>query len=85
MVNDNGLAEDERLVCIGQTALRGPDGTMLPAVKMYIKVKADAIDKETGMCEGEQKMVADIGGLFAEKMRDYITAGRITSTRRQRA
>jgi hypothetical protein len=66
-----GLKRGERLVQIGQTALRDPNGGFLPAVPMYIKVPAEAVD-ENDLSEGEQQLVADISGLFAEKFKQYV-------------
>ena len=71
------LRENERLVCIGQTALRAPDGTPLKAVPMYIKVNASDVNPEDDMTDGERKLIADVGGLFAEKMKAYIQGSKM--------
>jgi hypothetical protein len=66
------LKNDERLVQIGQTAMRAPDGSFLPAIPMYIIVKAADVLPEKNLSTGEAELVADIGGLFAEKFAQYV-------------
>ncbi|NLI22260.1 MAG: hypothetical protein GX418_12050 [Clostridiales bacterium] len=65
------LKRGEALVRIGQTALRAPDGTYLPAVPLYIKVKASEVDK-TEVSEGEHGLAADMAGVFAKKYKQYV-------------
>lgn len=51
---------------IGYTALRDPaTGDYLPAVPLYIKAS-------DGAAEAEQKVIEDIGNLFAMRMKAYM-------------
>ena len=59
------MDSNERFIQIGVTALRDPaKGEFLPAVPLYIKA-------EDGAEAGEEKLIADIGKLLAERMRQY--------------
>ena len=59
------MPSEERFIQIGVTALRDPaTGEFLPAVPLYIKA-------EDGAVEGEEKLIEDIGKLFAQRMRQY--------------
>lgn len=60
---------------IGFTALRDPDGSFLPSVPMYIRVSKECYNPKTGMSDGEEKLIKDISGVFADKMRQYIEGG----------
>jgi len=64
----------EHFVQIGVTALRDPAGAFLPAVPLYIKVDADQVNKKTSMSVSEEKLCADISGIFAEKFGQYVRA-----------
>ncbi len=56
----------EEYIQIGYTALRDPTtGSYLPATPLYIKVG-------DGAAEAEQKVIEDIGNLFALRMKQYI-------------
>lgn len=56
----------EEYIQIGYTALRDPaSGKYLPAVPLYIKAG-------DGAAEAEQKVVEDIGNLFAIRMKAYM-------------
>jgi len=66
------LKPDERLVRIGQTALRAPGGEHLPAVPMYIIVPAALVDKKTKLSEGEKEPCEDAAGLLAENFKAYM-------------
>lgn len=51
---------------VGVAALRDPlTGDFLPAVKLYIQATPAAR-------KSEEKMIHDIGSLFAAKMRQYV-------------
>lgn len=64
------MATNERYIQVGFTALREPGtGEFLPAVPLYIKA-------EDGAEEAEQRLVQDLGKLFAERMRRYKEACR---------
>jgi len=56
------LKPHERLVCIGSSALRAPDGTPLDSVPIYKIVDESSVNAETGMsdCEADfyEKTVA---------------------------
>jgi len=56
------LQPHERLVCIGSSALRAPDGSPLESVPIYKIVGESSVNSETGMsdCEAEffEKTVA---------------------------
>jgi len=66
------LKKNERLVCVGQTALRDPDGTPLQSVPMYIIVRADDVDHETNMSIGESGLIDNITEVLAGKFRQYV-------------
>lgn len=67
------LKPNERLVCVGQTALRAPDGTPLPAVPLYKIVDAGEVCIETAMLtKGECGLYDDIAAVFGEKYKQYI-------------
>ena len=59
-------AKNEEFIQIGYTALRDPaSGEYLPAVPLYIKAS-------DGAAEAEQKVIEDIGNLFAMRMKAYM-------------
>lgn len=56
----------DEYIQIGYTALRDPaTGDYLPAVPLYIKAS-------DGAAEAEQKVIEDIGNLFAMRMKAYM-------------
>lgn len=56
----------EEFIQIGYTALRDPaTGEYLPAVPLYIKAS-------DGAAEADQKVIEDIGNLFALRMKAYM-------------
>lgn len=56
----------ERYIEVGYTALRDPaTGGYLPAVPLYIKA-------EDGAEEAEQRLINDLGNLFARQMKAYM-------------
>ena len=56
----------EEFIQIGYTALRDPaSGEYLPAVPLYIMAS-------DGAAEAEQKVIEDIGNLFALRMKAYM-------------
>lgn len=56
----------EKYIQIGVTALRDPaTGDFLPAVPLYIKAEDNAE-------EAEEKLIQDVGRLFAHRMKKYI-------------
>ena len=64
------LKPTERLVQIGQTALRAPDGSFLPAQPLYIIVEAEPQDKL--FSAGEEQLMTDVSGIFAKKFAQYV-------------
>lgn len=59
-------AKNEEFIQIGYTALRDPaSGEYLPAVPLFIKAS-------DGAAESEQKVIEDIGNLFAMRMKAYM-------------
>lgn len=50
---------------IGETALRAPDGSFLESVPLY--VKAEDVGEDA-----EERLISDIGRLFAAKMEKYV-------------
>ena len=57
---------EERYIQIGVTALRDPvTRDYLPAVPLYIKATEEALT-------AEQKMITDLGKLFAQQMHKYM-------------
>ena len=56
----------DKFIEVGVTALRDPaTGGYLPAVPLYIKA-------EDGAEEAEQRLISDLGSLFAHQMNAYI-------------
>ena len=69
---------EEKYIQVGVTAGRDPSGNFLPAVPVFIpltpEVEASA-----------ERAVADVGKLFAQKMKQYIDGGgQLRKTRRSR-
>ena len=69
------LKENERLVCVGQTAARAPNGDFLPAVPVYRIV--DVGDMEDfkpaeELTTGEAGLYNDIGAVFGGKFKQYM-------------
>ncbi|MBS6562009.1 MAG: hypothetical protein KH328_01515 [Staphylococcus sp.] len=56
-----------KFVQVGVTALRGPDGTYLPSVKLYVEVPDNKDENKM-----ENNMVTDFAGLSAKKYREYV-------------
>lgn len=57
---------EEKYIQVGVTALRDPaTGDFLPAVPLYIKA-------EDGAEEAQEKLISDIGRLFALRMKAYV-------------
>ena len=55
----------ERYIQVGVTALRDPaTGGFLPAVPLYIKAEGNAP-------EAEEKLIEDLGKLFAQRIKAY--------------
>lgn len=55
----------EKYIQVGVTALRDPaTGKFLPAVPLYIKA-------EDGAEEAEEKLIEDLGKLFAQRIKAY--------------
>ena len=59
------MEKKEKFIQIGVTALRGPDGGFLQTVPLYIKA-------EDGAEEAEERLIQDIGHLFALRMKAYV-------------
>lgn len=73
------LEQNERLVQIGQTALRAPDGSFLPAQPLYIIVSsADADQTDSRFSEGEGQSMTDVSGIFAEKFAQYVKGAKVS-------
>ena len=73
-LNDAGceqIAPGHRLECVGQMALRRPDGTIGEAVKLYRQILETQVRKD-GITDAEKAMVNNIGAIFARKMKQYI-------------
>ena len=59
------MAQEERYIQVGVTALRDPaTGGYLPAVPLYIRA-------EEGAEEAEEWLITDLGRLMADRMRRY--------------
>lgn len=57
---------EERYIQVGVTALRDPaTGGYLPAVPLYIKADEKAV-------QAEQRLIDDLGHLFALQMKAYM-------------
>lgn len=65
-------ARDERFIQIGCTALRDAKGGFLPAVPVYIRVPAKDVDQQTGFSEGEKVLFEELGGVLADRFRQYV-------------
>lgn len=66
-------ATGEHFVQCGFTALRDPaTGAFLPAVPLYIKVDASAVDNQTGLAACEKQLCVDIAAVLAEKFGAYV-------------
>ena len=64
------MAEQERYIQVGVTALRDPaTGGFLPAVPLYIRA-------EDGAAAAEERLHGDLGKLLADRMRRYVDACR---------
>lgn len=75
----------EHFTQIGITALRDPKtGDFLPAVPLYIKVTSDEINPKTGMTQAEEYALADVGKIFADKMKQYLDGGGVIKRRGRR-
>lgn len=67
------LKPTERLVQIGQTALRAPDGSFLPAQPLYIIVEAAPDEpQDKPFSTGEEELLTDVSGIFAKKFAQYV-------------
>lgn len=66
------LKPNQHLVCIGQTALRGPDGTPLPSVPMYIIADKSTVNPKTGHTLGEAETLDDIAAVLAPMFKQYV-------------
>ena len=60
-----GTRKNGTFIQVGVTALRAPDGKFLPAVPIYIEADQQAE-------AAEEKLIGDIGRLFAARMRAYV-------------
>lgn len=70
------LKPNERLVQIGQTALRAPDGSFLPAQPLYIIVEAAPDEpKDKPFSAAEEQTLTDVAGIFAQKFAQYVKGG----------
>ena len=56
---------DNEYIQVGETALRAPDGSFLPSVPLYVKAEDIGDD-------AEERLISDIGRLFAAKMQKYV-------------
>lgn len=72
-----GLKPGERLVQIGQTALRAPDGSFLPSRPLYIVV--EAAEADSAAPTGAADPLTDIAGIFADKFAQYVKGARATA------
>lgn len=60
------MAEQERYIQVGVTALRDPaTGGFLPAVPLYIRADESAV-------AAQEQLHEDLGKLLAERMRKYV-------------
>ena len=68
------LKPHERLVCVGQTALRAPDGTPLPAEPLYKIVDVGDVGKYSHkvITTGESGLYDDIAAVFGGKFKEYV-------------
>lgn len=57
-----------RYIQIGVTGLRDP------RTREYLKCVPLYVEATEGMIEGERQLIADIGGVLAEKYREYVEA-----------
>jgi len=60
------IMEPKEYIQVGYTALRRPGtGEFLPAVPLFIRADESATD-------AQQRVIEDIGGLLARRMKDYM-------------
>ncbi len=55
----------------GVTALRDAKGRFLPAVPIYIRVPDNEVDQNTGLAKSEKYLLDDIGGILAQRFKQY--------------
>jgi len=65
------LKENQRLVCVGQTALRAPDGTPLPAKPMYIITDDDTAGNAEDLTISESGLYDDLAAVLGSKFKQY--------------
>ena len=67
------LKPNEKLVCVGLTALRAPDGTPLQGVPMYVIVDECIVEPKTGLSYGEAGLFDDVvKNVLAPKFKEYM-------------
>jgi len=66
------LKATERIVCVGQTALRSPSGDFLPSVPLYIKVDEGDVIPKTNISRGESGLIDNIAEVLMPKFKQYV-------------
>lgn len=66
---------ERKFIQIGVVAARDPDGNFLPAVPIYVEATPELEAAET-------EVIADIGKIFAQKMKQYIDEGGLDAIRK---
>jgi hypothetical protein len=59
------LGKNERLVYAGNTALRAPDGRLLPAVPQYMIVPADDVDPASAVALQKDERLVMVGSVHS--------------------
>lgn len=77
------LKDNERLVQIGVTATRAPDGTPNPSVPMYIIVSEKQVNETSGLTSGEESACCDIAGLMASNFARYMRGAQAAERQRK--
>lgn len=68
-----------KFVQVGVTALRAPDGTCLPSVKLYVEVSDDKDEVKM-----EENMINDFAGLNTKKYSQYVEERKRAQQRNER-
>ena len=69
------MANNQQLVCVGQMALRSPDGTALPAVPLYERM---AVNLQTKRSASEIKVLDGFVEAFAPLLKKHIDVAKAT-------
>lgn len=66
------LSANETLQQVGVMGLRAPDGSIEECVPLYRIINQDTVNKKTGLCEGEAKMIEEFASSMIPHFREYM-------------